>query len=75
MGDIAREKREALEALADMEATVLRAAPRPGEVRLQRDTMLDLLRKFRGWVEAFPEPGAFRHSPYRPPHQRKQTQP
>jgi hypothetical protein len=68
----ANQKREALAALDDMEAMIHRVAPRPGEVRLERDTVLDLLARFRGWVDAFP---ITVHRPYQPPHKRTQVQP
>lgn len=65
----ASQKREALEALNDMEAMVLRIAPKPCEVRLERDTVLDLIARFRGWVEAVP---VTVHRPYQPPHKRSE---
>lgn len=64
------EKAEALAALDDMERTILRLCPTPGDVRLERDTMLDILRRFRGWVDAAPEPKPYRHTPFRPHYER-----
>lgn len=69
------DKTEALAALADMERMILRVCPRPGEVRLERDTVLDLVRRFRGWVEAYPEPTKFRHTPFAPHHIRADPRP
>lgn len=62
------EKSEALSALDEMRGMV-KACPR-GEVRLDRDTLLELLDKFRMWVSDHPEiekPKPKPHVPYRRP--------
>ena len=60
------DKAEALSAIDEMTGAVKLA--RPGDIRIDRDTFLGLLKAFRAWVADSPEPAKPKpHVPYRRP--------
>lgn len=67
-----KQKADALEGLSEMIGAV--QAQRPGYVRLQRDTLLEILIKARSWVAAVPDieitGKPYTHEPFRPHNQR-----
>lgn len=61
MGDKRAVALQALDQMTGMISTVRR-----GEVRIERDTILELISAFRAWVESTPDPDPYVHKPFSP---------